>query len=196
MNISKEDAQASLITVQNIKSQTQKAIASSYANSSLILWGSLWIAAFITTHFYGAYAFYIFMAMSITGGIGTAMIFKVFNSKAPIKETSKYKMRGRIIALWIFLFIYIVIWLSLLSPFNGIQCNAFICTAAMFANIVIGLWFKNSFMIILGIAVTVATLIGFYLLRDYYCLWMAFVGGGAMLGTGIYIRLLSIKMNR
>ena len=98
-------------------------------------------------------------------------------------------MNWRIGGLWGALLIYIFIWLRLLSPVNGMQVNAFICTACMFAYIVIGLWFESYFMIVLGLAVTAATLIGFYLLAGYYCLWMAFAGGGALLGTGLYIRV-------
>ena len=189
MNVSKEDAQASLSAIQDVRIQTQKAIASSYANPSLIMWGILWITAFTVTHFYYVYAFYIFMVMAVVGGIGTAIIIRVFRSKAPIKEKSSQKHGRKVIALWIFLCMYIIVWLFLLAPFTGIQCNAFICTAAMFAYIVIGLWFESRFMIMLALAVTVATLAGFFFLRDYYCLWMAFVGGGTLFGTGLYIRL-------
>ncbi len=189
MNVSQEDAQASLSTVQEVMGQTHRAIASAYANPSLMMWGILWIVAFTTTHFYHTYAFYIFMAMAAVGGVGTGVIFGVYRAKAPIKETSSHKSSWRITALWIFLCLYIVIWLFLLAPFSGIQCNAFICTAAMFAYIVMGLWFDNRFMIVLGLALTVATLVGFYLLREYYSLWMAFVGGGTLFGTGLYIRL-------
>jgi hypothetical protein len=189
MNVSQEDAQASLSSVQYVMVQTKKAIASSYANPSLIMWGILWITAFTATHFYYVYAFYIFMAMAVIGGVGTAVIVGIFRSRAPIKDRSSQKYGRRVTALWIFLCIYIVVWLFLLTPFTGIQCNAFICTAAMFAYIVIGLWFESRFMIVLGLIVTAGTLVGFYLLREYYCLWMAFVGGGAIFGTGLYIRL-------
>jgi len=189
MNVSQEEARASLSTVDNVMGQTHKSIASAYANPSLMMWGILWLIAFTATHFYYAYAFYIFMAMAVIGGAATAVIFRIFRSKAPIKEKSSQKFGWRVTALWIFLCIYIIVWLFLLAPFNGIQCNAFICTAAMFAYIVMGLWFKSRFMIVLGLAVTVATLVGYYFLRDYYCLWMAFVGGGALFGTGLYIRL-------
>jgi hypothetical protein len=189
MNVSQEDAKASLSTVENIVGRTHRAISSSYANPSLMMWGILWIIAFTATHFYYTYAFYIFMAMAVVGGIGTAIIYKIFHTKAPVKDTSSQKYGRRVTALWIFLCIYIVVWLFLLAPFNGIQCNAFICTAAMFAYIVMGLWFKSRFMIVLGLAVTAGTLVGYYFLRDYYCIWMAFVGGGALFGTGLYIRL-------
>jgi hypothetical protein len=189
MNVSQENARESLSTVQDVTTQTHKAITSAYANPMLILWGVLWIIAFTVTHFYLAYAFYIFTAMAAIGGVGTAVTFGAFHSKAPIKDTSSQKLSWRIAALWILLCIYIAIWLFLLAPFSGIQCNAFICTASMFAYIVMGLWFDSRFMIVLGLLLTAVTLVGFYLLRDFYCLWMAFVGGGAILGTGLYIRL-------
>lgn len=189
MNVSQEEAQASLSTVRDVTTQTHKAITSAYANPMLIMWGVLWIIAFIVTHFYLAYAFYIFTAMAAIGGVGTAVIFGASHSKASIKDTSSQKLGWRITALWILLCIYITIWLFLLAPFSGIQCNAFICTASMFAYIVMGLWFDSRFMIVLGLSLTAVTLVGFYLLRDYYCLWMAFVGGGTLFGAGLFIRL-------
>ncbi len=189
MNVSQEEAQVSLSAVRDTTVRTHKAIASAYANPLLILWGMLWIIAYTTTHFYLYYAFHIFTAMAAVGGLGTAIIVWVFHSKGPIQETSSPRLGRRIAIFWILLCVYIPIWLFLLAPFSGLQCNAFICTASMFAYIVMGLWFDSRFMIILGLALTAATLVGFYILRDFYCLWMAFVGGGALLGTGLYIRL-------
>jgi len=189
MNVSQEDAHEALSAVKNVMVQTRKAIASSYASDLLIMWGLLWIGAFIASHFYLAYAFYIFISMSVVGGLGTAVIYQVFRSKASLNDTSFQKVGWRMFLFWIFLFGYLIIWLCLLAPFSGLQCNAFICTAIMFAYIVIGLWFGSYFMVLLGLAVTAATLVGFYLLTPYYCLWMASMGGGALLGTGLYIRL-------
>ncbi len=189
MNISQEEAQASLKSVRNVTTQTHKALASYYANPLLIMWGLLWIMAFAATQFYYTYAFYIFTVMSIIGAAGTAVIMWMFYRKAPVKETSSYTLSRRILALWIFSIIYIGIWLFLFAPFTGLQCNALICTAAMFIYIVMGLWLESRFMITLGLIVTAATLIGYYLLQNYYCLWMAVVGGGAIFSTGFYIRL-------
>lgn len=189
MNVSQEDARESLSTVHDVTIQTQRAIASAYANLFLILWGILWIITFTTAHFYLDYAFHIFMAMAAVGGVGTVVICRIFHSKAPIQEASGPKLGWRIAAFWILLCAYIIIWLYLLAPFSGLQCNAFICTASMFAYIVMGLWFDSRFMIVLGLALMAVTLVGFYIIRDSYCLWMAFVGGGAILGTGLYIRL-------
>ena len=188
MNISQEDAQESLSKIQGVMVQTHRAIASAYANPLLILWGVLWITAFTAAHFYADYDFHIFMAMCAAGGVGTLVICRVFRSKVPIQDTSS-RIGRRVALLWILLYVYVVIWLFLLAPFNGLQCNAVISTAAMFAFVVIGLWFDSYFMVSLGLAVTAAILTGFCFLTDYYHLWMAVTGGGAMLGTGLYIRL-------
>jgi hypothetical protein len=189
MNVSREDAQASLSTIREVTIQTRRAVASAYANPLLILWGTLWIIAYTATHFYIAYAWQIFIAMAVVGSVGTAIVCWLFHSKAPFRDDPSERIGWRIAAFWILLGVYIPIWLFLLAPFSGMQCNAFISTAAMFAYVVMGLWFNSRFMVVLGIAVTGATLVGFYFLSSYYCLWMAMMGGGALLGTGLYIRV-------
>lgn len=190
MNVSQEDARASLSTIQGVRIQTKKAAISAFANPLLILWGILWIIAFTATHFNIEYGGHIFKAMSVVGSVGTAIIFyQLFHSKAPFRDDPSEHLGWRIAALWILLYVYTTIWLFLLTPFNGMQCNAFLSTAAMFAFVVMGLWFHSTFMVILGLALTGITLMGFYLLTSYYCLWMAIMGGGSLLGTGLYIRV-------
>ncbi len=81
-------------------------------------------------------------------------------------------------------------WLGMLHPKNGIEINAFLSMVIMFAFIVMGLWYSENYMVWLGLAVTAATLIGFYLIPPfYYNLWMAPTAGGALFGTGIYLRI-------
>ena len=189
MDMSHEEARASLSTIQNVSVQTKRAVVSAYANPLLILWGALWIVAFTAAHFYIEYALQIFMAMAAVGGVGSAIVCWIFHSKAPVRDDPSERIGWRIAGFWILLFVYVTIWLFLLAPFGGMQCNAFISTAAMFAYVVMGLWFDSRFMIVLGLAMTGVTLMGFYLLTPYYCLWMAMMGGGALLGTGLYIRM-------
>ena len=190
MDISKEDAQASLSTIRDVKLQSQKAAISTYTNPMFILWGILWIIAFTANQIFIEYSQPIFVSMSVIGGIVTAIIFyRLFHSKAPFREEPSEYIGWRIAALWILIYVYVVIWLFMMTPVSGRQCNAFISTAAMFACIVMGLWFRSIFMIILGLAMTGVTLIGFYLLTQYYLLWMGLMGGGTLLGAGLYIRI-------
>jgi hypothetical protein len=116
--------------------------------------------------------------------------WRQFRSANPTKIPTAEKIGWRIFLFWTLLFVYMFIWLSLLRPHHGIQLNAFMITTIMFAYVVTGLWFKCYYMLWLGIAVTCTTLLGFYLIPPgYYCLWMAVTAGGAIMGTGLYMRL-------
>ena len=93
------------------------------------------------------------------------------------------------IGLWFLLFAFASLWLLLLSPAKGIQLCAFLCTVAMFGYVVLGLWLGSYFMVWLGLMVTGLTFLGYYVFPGYFYLWMSPMGGGALLGTGVYIRV-------
>ncbi|MGA2172209.1 MAG: hypothetical protein ABSG82_04240 [Sedimentisphaerales bacterium] len=188
MNVSNEDAQASLAAVTETMLRTRKAIAAAYSSPLLILWGLLWVAAYTASHFYLKYAGGIFGAMAGVGVPGSFFVLRRVKQTMPVKEPTEEKLNWRIGGLWLLLFVYMCVWLNLLGPVNGMQINAFICTVVMFAYIILGLWFTAYFMVWLGLAVTATTLVGFYLLTPYYCLWMAVTAGGALLATGLYLR--------
>ncbi|MGB8227336.1 MAG: hypothetical protein WCE45_10825 [Sedimentisphaerales bacterium] len=184
-----ESAQDSLAAIEQIMAQTRKAIVSTRSNPLLILWGILWVVSFTAAQFYLAYAHYIFWSMGAVGGVGTFIIFRISHTQPPIRSELRFRIGRRILWSWILLYAYVFIWLAILAPFNGMQINAVCSTAAMFAYIMIGLWVGSYFMVWLGLAVTATTLTGFYFIPHYYCLWMAVTGGGAILCTGLYIRL-------
>jgi len=191
MDISKQEAQDSLEQIRAVSVQTRKAIASSYASRLLILWGLIWSAAFVGTHFFLARVWLIWTAHSGIGIVGTILICRRQSRLANATRISAASKVGwRIFWFWALLYIYLFIWLSILKPQNGLQLNAFICTACMFAYIALGFWLESYFMVWLGLGVTAITLVGLYVLPgSWYCLWMAAAGGGAIWGTGLYIRV-------
>ena len=191
MNVSQKDAQDSLATVKETMTKTHRAIASSYASDLLIRWGLILVLAYLGTHFFLAWVSWIW---SILCGIGTFVTFLLFWHKFragfPTKNNPAEKLGWRTFWFWFFLYAYIFLWLVLLGPPNGLKLNAFLLTAVMFAYVVMGLWFKEYYMLWLGLAVTLFTLVGVYLIpHNYYCLWMAPMAGGTLFGTGLYTRL-------
>jgi len=191
MEITKEQAQDSLEQIHTVVNRTHRAIAADYVSPLLILWGFIFIAAYLGTHFFPARAFHIWMALDAIGLIGTFLIcWQQFRSASPIKVSPADKIGWRMFWLWTLLFTYIFIWLNILAPVKAVQMNAFIVTAIMFASVVNGLWLRNSFMVWFGLAVTAITLFGFHSVpRSYYCLWMAVMAGGAFLASGLYLRV-------
>lgn len=191
MDISEQEAQDSLDQIQAVATSTRKTIAAGYDSTLLMMWGLIGILGFLGTHFFLRWAWPIWMVLSGIGLIATFLFsWRQFRSANPIKIPAAEKIGWRIFLFWTLLFVYMFIWLAILKPRGGIQLNAFMCTTVMFAYVVTGLWFKCYYMVWLGIGVTCTTLVGFYLIPpSYYCLWMAPTGGGAILGTGLYIKL-------
>jgi len=192
MNISQESAKESLNAVQDTITQTRKAISASYAADILILWGLILIAGFTGCHFYPNYGGQIFTSLDVIGFIGTFWFIRKGWKKGPVKSTAvacgKIGWGWKIFGFWTFLGIYFTVLLFILQPTDGRQISASILITCMLAYIVIGLWFDSYFMIWLAITVTAMTVTGFHFLYDYFYLWMAPTGGGAILGTGLYIR--------
>ncbi|MHC4159715.1 MAG: hypothetical protein ACYSSO_11635 [Planctomycetota bacterium] len=191
MDISEQEAQDSLEQIQAVTTRTRKTIAAGYDSAVLMMWGLIGILGFLGTHFFLRRAWPIWMGLSGIGMIVTFVVsWRQFRSSNPVKVPAAEKIGWRIFLFWTLVLVYLFIWLSILRPRNGIQINAFMCTTIMFAYVVIGLWFKCYYMVWLGIAVTCTTLVGFFLIpKAYYCLWMAATAGGAIFGTGLYIKL-------
>ena len=72
MEMTKQEAQDSLDQIQATAGKTRCAIAASYDSGLLIMWGLIWIAAFLGTHFFGAWAGYIWLVLLRPAGINSA----------------------------------------------------------------------------------------------------------------------------
>jgi hypothetical protein len=189
VNINDRQAKETLDMIRQTKKRTQKSISSSETSPWLILWGSLWVAGYMTCHFYVQHANLIFTVMCILGGLGSWAIAWWQKTKGPVKTDAKNPLGRKIFWFWFVLFSYVSVWLALLSPFNGLQMNATMVTAVMFAYIVMGLLYETPSLILIGIFVTAATLVGYFALPAYYCLCLAACGGGTLLATGLYMRV-------
>ncbi len=191
MDISREEARESLNQVQATIKQTKKMVAYGGGDVAFIMWGLIWIAGSMSNQFVPLICKWIWLGLLVTGFIMTGLLVKFRN---PVKSRTDW----RIGLFWFFLFGYVYLWLALLFPFIKVEevqqvirfwkhFTAIMCTVAMFAYVVIGLWLED-FMIWLGLALTALILAGLFLLQPYFYFWTAAVGGGTLIGTGIFIR--------
>lgn len=184
MDISSQEARASLGLIEDAQAKWRKAIGSSYASGLLILWGTIWIVGYVSLHFSHEMGGRIFTVLDVVGIAGTVVIAR----RWPVRSPETTAMFLSVAGLWLFLALYTAIWIVLLRPVSGKQIGALLCTGCMFGYCVLGLWFKSTFLIGLGLTVTALALVGFYLLTGSFYLWVGLTGGGALLGTGLYIR--------
>ena len=196
MEISSEKAQESLTEIQATTRTVTKSLGAAYASSILILWGVIIVLGFLGTHLLISpelerWIWYLWMSLVGMGSISTFLIcWRQYKKGVPIKNPALAKAGWRDLTFWLLLFAYLGIWLRLVNHWEGVQFNAFICTVIMFAYVMMGLYEPGArFLLWLGLGATALILIGYYLIpRDYYYLWMAPAFGGALLGTGVYLR--------
>ncbi|MBN2128658.1 MAG: hypothetical protein JW741_04145 [Sedimentisphaerales bacterium] len=189
MGISHQDALESLDLIQDTTRRVRRAVAAGYAGNLLILWGFVWIAAFTGVHFAPHRAGLLWGILDGLGIIGTIVICRTWPVRSRATGDGLSMTARRMIVFWLALFAYASLWIVLLRPASGMLLGTFLVTVAMLGYVVVGLWSGSSFLIWLGLAVTGLTLCGFYLVPAYFNLWMALTGGGALLGTGLHIRI-------
>jgi hypothetical protein len=191
MNVTNEDAVQSLAQVEDVMAKTKQSLVSTYAGPFLILWGLIWVVSYLGTHFFPMRANWIWNISSVLGVIGTIFIFwRLFKQSPAVRNTSDKQFILRTTLFWPWIIVYAFVWLSIVKPSSGIELNAFLVTVVMFAYVIMGLWFGSWLMSILGIVITVFTLVGFHLIAaEYYCFYMAITAGGGLFGTGLYMKL-------
>ncbi len=187
MDITKEDAQESLSLIDRTVKQTVESAVAAYASPILILWGLICFIAYLGTYFFMKWSWHIWIILDSAGAIGTFIICSLrYKKSTPTRIEGSNKIWLRIFLFWIFLLAYILILLNTAQPLSSLQVNALIVMFVMFAYVVFGLWISSNILIWLGLAVTIFTIIGFYLIpHNYYCLWMAFTVAPVIIGTGL-----------
>ena len=184
MNVTSEEAQAGLDAIRQTQNRFKKAIASGCISPLCILWGLISILGFTSLQISPYWGGWFYTGLDIVGIILTIVIVRRGPTRsAPQGDTSQLMTR-----VWPALIIYAYIWAWILKPSDPMQACAYACTICGFAFVLIGIWCRVSFMIWLGIAVTLFILIGYYGLPAYFYAWSALFVGGTLLGTGLYIR--------
>lgn len=203
MNVGPEEARDMLRGVDDVTSRTKKMIAYGGGDVMFIVWGIIWFLGGIATHlipmltdrdaFTSIFIGAVWLVLIATG---IAISYRVGRSDMPTKSPF-----GKSIGLmWWFLYLFVDLWISLLFPFIHIEgrqqshlfwthLGAIAATVPMFAYVVFGLFFER-YMVWIGLAMTALMVVGVYLFEPWFYLWMAVVGGGGLVGTGLMIRKL------
>ncbi len=198
MDISREEAQASLSQVQDVVERTKKMIAYGGGDVLFVIWGVIWVMGYLGTHFLSSAGMpwarmihWLWIVLVLSGIIISVIVGRRNMSvKSPVGK--------RLGLFWFLLYAYVNIGIVLMSPFIKVQgaeesamfwvrYGAIAAIVPMFAYVVMGLWLDN-FMVWIGLGVTALTVFGVYLLQPYFYVWMAVTGGGTLIGTGFFIR--------
>lgn len=201
MNIGPEEAKEMLQGVNDITSRAKKMIAFGGGDILFVIWGIIWFIGGLGTYFMpmvtqrdALTGILIGTMWMILVAIGIVASYRVGRNNAPTRSPW-----GKSIGLmWWFLYLFVDMWLSLLFPFIKIQgqheshmfwthMGAIAATVPMFAYVLFGLFFDR-YMVWIGLGMTALMMLGVYMLEPYFYIWMAVVGGGGLVATGLLIR--------
>jgi len=186
MNISPHEAEEALAAIQQVSKKTRQSIASSGADSSLIVTGLVWLIGFVCTQFLsGTLLIYLWVGLSLVG-LGVATTLGMRRGKRMRSPTAGATAK-RIALVWVLLWVYCVSAIAIAWPMDGNQI-----TLLIVLFVILG-WMAMSLLLFLapvwpGLILIAAMLLGYFFVPEWFNLWMGLLGGGGLIALGWYIR--------
>lgn len=182
MDLTREEAESSILAIQEVMDQTRRAIARTAGPSYSILWGAIWFVGYMLSYFVEErFLGWIWIPLVLIGSAANAILGVRYGSRVRVPGSS------RVYYFWLALFLYGLVWIFLANPAEGKTVSVYIVSVLMFGFVALGLW-TSRVLILVGLVVTALALVGYLLLNPYFYLWMAFLGGGTLFSSGIYMQ--------
>lgn len=185
MNITPQEAQEALNEIRHATSKAHNMI--NIWAYYMLLWGIIWTLGFLASQvvqprFIG----WIWGIMVLLGIVGSAAIGARqgrLMRTTPGSHTAFVSSRLGI--FYGILYGFAILWL-ILFPLTPIQIGMLWITVVMFGAIVAGVWLQEPVSIWLGVGVTVASVIGYYLVPSYFWFWAAVFAGSPLVAVSLY----------
>ena len=184
VNITPKEAQAALNDIQRFTDKTQSIIKLWFFY--MIVWGLIWIVTFLATQLRPDLIGWIWWSM-----IGLGMIISALRG---IRQSRQVRlvpgsqvalMSARLGIFYGLLYAFGCLW-SFVLGLSSLQIGLLWITITMFGYIVAGVWLQLRLYIILGFAVTLMTISGYYLVPHYFWFWSAIFAGLPLVVVGVY----------
>lgn len=180
--LSPQEAGALLADIDAARATMRHVIREHRGHYHLWIWGAAWVAMPLTAHFGGDNAARFFPWICAAGGL--LSFFTGFTQSRQIRRPANGRFVAVIVTVWVFAALFPFV---LRAPFDSRTLYAFLCLVAMQSYVIAGLW-TDSYLLWVGIIVSVLVLAGVFLFPGIFWLWMAACGGGSLILTGFYIR--------
>lgn len=186
MNISPNEAEEALASIDRMTQRTRSAIGSSGISTSLIVTGVVWLLGYTATQFLTPNLAVIVWVVSGMLGALVATVLGIRAGKR-VRSPSAAETTRRAGIFWLLLLLFGIAIILLTQPADGKQMTVLIILLVMIGQLAMGLLlgFQAVWWVL---PISALTLAGYYLMSDYFYLWMAILGGGGLIALGVYIR--------
>jgi hypothetical protein len=179
--IDPQEAASALSDIDSIARRVRQSRIYDLASLMLIMWGALTFAGYLVTYLAPRYAGYAWPVVYVAGIAGSFAISAFGYSRTRVR-TFDIRMLTAFL-----LFIAFGIFCSWLGDFTPRQLGTFWPIYFMLFYTIAGLWVGHAFVVI-GLCITALTLIGYFFIGGAFDLWMAFVNGGGLILSGLWMR--------
>jgi hypothetical protein len=183
MSVTPEQAEDALRQVERARSRSVEFHIYRISSPQLILWGVFWLIGYGGTDLAPDRAGYIWGGLMLAGLVLGIVLNRPADRAAP---GAAARHNWRLLAVFATFTALIVGTEAIMQP-RGAEMGAFVPLLVAATYVLLGLWIGWRYAAI-GIAIAVLTMAGFFLLPAHFLLWMAGVGGGALILTGLWLR--------
>lgn len=180
--LSRDEAAATLKDIQKTQGRSFQAYGYQSAAPFLVLWGFIWLVGYGASDLLPRTANIVWPGLLVIGFIASWAL-----GRRGQTNTGSAAQGLRIMAMWLVAAVYLSAVVAVMKPTSSDQIGALIPLLIALVYGVMGIWMGMRFLIA-GAAIAALTLGGFFLLRDHFGLWMAFVGGGTLIATGFWLK--------
>ncbi|MGB7537874.1 MAG: hypothetical protein WBM17_04985 [Anaerolineales bacterium] len=184
MNVNPTEAEKALASIRETEDQMRRTLGASGGAYQIIIWGVIMAIGYTLNQFADKLGVVLvavpWIVMSVAGNILCAVISIRMGRKF------HHPMAARIGFLWVVFVLFGAIGAIFIHPTDPREINLLIYLLVMLWLAVMGLWVRLPLLWI-SLAVTGLLVFGYFVLPDYFFLWLAIVGGGTMIGSGMLL---------
>jgi len=187
MSISSEQAAQALREVEQTQELSSKLYGYQIAAPYLILWGVIWLVGFSVNDFFPNYINTVWIPLDIIGAAGSIYFgtkrARVSHAASQRKINQGWRWLGSFVVIMAF---FVAVQL-IMQPTAERQVVSLMALIVSMFYVLRGLW-GSARMGWAGVVLAALTVFGFYEVQTHFDLWMAVVGGGAMILAGFWMR--------
>lgn len=182
MSIDSKEAASALSDIDSMARRVRQSMIYNLSSQILIMWGVLVFAGHIVANFLPRSGLLIWLAVTVLGSMGWFAI-----SAWTRPRTGVQSFDARFFTAFLLFLGFGYLWTLVLGHFTPRQLDTFWPLYFMLVYTIAGLWVGLAFVAI-GLGITALTLVGYFLLSDWFHLWMAVVNGGGLVLGGLWMR--------
>jgi hypothetical protein len=178
-----KEAARALSDIEQIVQRVRQSRIYDIASQIMIIAGVLVLAGNLANFAAPRYSAVIWIVVNVLT-VASVAVLSTMGPRTPGVETFDFRVLGAFLLFYAFGILCSVV----LGHFGPRELGAFWPIYFMLFYCIAGLWFGRAFIII-GFAIIVLTLIGYFLIDGgAFLLWMAAVNGGGLILAGLWMR--------